>query len=61
MKLLKSDLTSDNFNKIFLDDMINGLYDLRSLGSSFEGANTLMYLINGSIKGIDGYIKAFNR
>ena len=37
--------------------MINELYDLRSLGSSFEGANTLMYLINGSIKGIDGYIK----
>ena len=53
----KSDLTSDDFNNIFLDDMINGLYDLRSLGSSFEGANTLMYLVNGSIKGIDGYIK----
>jgi hypothetical protein len=53
----KSDLTSDNFNNIFLDDMINSLYDLRSLGSSFEGANTLMYLVNGSIKGIDGYIK----
>ncbi len=53
----KSDLTSDNFNNIFLDDMINELYDLRSLGSSFEGANTLMYLVNGSIKGIDGYIK----
>ena len=53
----KSDLTSDDFNNIFLDDMINSLYDLRSLGSSFEGANTLMYLVNGSIKGIDGYIK----
>ena len=53
----KNDLTSDKFNDIFLDDMINGLYDLRSLGSSFEGANTLMYLINGSLKGIDGYIK----
>jgi len=53
----KSDLISDNFNNIFLDDMINDLYDLRSLGSSFEGANTLMYLVNGSIKGIDGYIK----
>ena len=53
----KSDLTSDSFNDIFLDDMINGLYDLRSLGSSFEGANTLMYLVNGSLKGIDGYIK----
>jgi hypothetical protein len=53
----KSDLVSDEFNNIFLDDMINELYDLRSLGSSFEGANTLMYLVNGSIKGIDGYVK----
>ena len=53
----KNDLSSDEFKNLFLDDMINGLYDLRSLSSSFEGANTLMYLINGSIKGIDGYIK----
>jgi len=27
------------------------------LGSSFESAQTLMYLINGSIRGISGYIK----
>ncbi len=53
----KSDLSSNELNNLFLDDMINGLYDLKVLGSSFEGANTLMYLINGSIKGIDGYIK----
>ena len=53
----KSDLSSNEINNLFLDDMINGLYDLKVLGSSFEGANTLMYLINGSIKGIDGYIK----
>ena len=53
----KADLISNDLKDTFLDDMINGLYDLRSLGSSFEGANTLMYLINGSIKGIEGYIK----
>ena len=53
----KTDLATDDFNNIFLDDMINSLYDLRSLGSSFEGANTLMYLVNGSVKGIDGFIK----
>ncbi|HWP78642.1 MAG TPA: hypothetical protein VNL34_03205 [Candidatus Nitrosotenuis sp.] len=53
----KMDLSSDDFQNIFLDDMVSGLYDLRSLGTSFEGANTLMYLINGSLKGIDGYIK----
>lgn len=53
----KNDLSSDDFQEIFLDNMVSGLFDLKSLGSSFEGANTLMYLINGSVKGIDGYIK----
>jgi hypothetical protein len=53
----KADLKSNDLQNIFLDDMVSGLYDLRSLGTSFEGANTLMYLINGSLKGVDGYIK----
>ena len=53
----KAGLASDEFKNLFLDDMIKGLYDLQTLGSSFEGVNTLMYLINGSIKGIDGYKK----
>ena len=56
-EVTKNDLSSDDFQKIFLDNMISGLFDLKSLGSSFEGANSLMYLINGSVKGIDGYIK----
>ena len=37
--------------------MITGLYDLRMLGSSSESSQTLMYLINGSVRGIAGYIK----
>jgi len=47
----------NDFKNIYLDDMITGLYDLHMLGSSFESAQTLMYLINGSIRGISGYIK----
>ena len=53
----KSDLNSEKLGEIFIDDLIDGLFDLRSLSSSFEGASSLMYLINGSMKGIDGYIK----
>jgi len=53
----KSDLNSDSLGEIFLDEIIDSLFDLRSLSSSFEGASSLMYLINGSMKGIDGYIK----
>jgi len=56
-EITKKDLSTNDFQEIFLDNMINGLFDLKSLGSSFEGSNSLMYLINGSVKGIDGYIK----
>ena len=56
-EITKNDLSSNDFQEIFLDNMINGLFDLKALGSSFEGSNSLMYLINGSVKGIDGYIK----
>jgi len=56
-EITKNDLSLNDFQEIFLDNMISGLFDLKSLGSSFEGSNSLMYLINGSVKGIDGYIK----
>ncbi|TLY07598.1 MAG: hypothetical protein E6K83_04960 [Thaumarchaeota archaeon] len=52
-----NDLVFTEYKDIFLDDMTNGLYDLRSLGTSIEGAGTMMYLVNGSIKGIEGYVK----
>ena len=53
----KHSVLFNDFRNIYLDDMINGLYDLRILGSSFESSQTLMYLINGSVRGISGYIK----
>ncbi len=56
-EITKNDLSSSNFQEIFLDNIVSGLFDLKSLGSSFEGSNSLMYLINGSVKGIDGYMK----
>ena len=53
----KQSTSFNDFKNLYIDDMINGLYDLRMLGSSFESAQTLMYLINGSVRGIHGYIK----
>lgn len=53
----RADLASDGLADIFLDDMVNGMYDLRSLASSLEGANTMMYMINAHIRGIDNYVK----
>ncbi|RNJ76274.1 MAG: hypothetical protein D9C04_02070 [Nitrosopumilus sp. B06] len=55
-EITKNDMPSGDFEDMFLDGMVSGLFDLRSLATSLEGANTLMYLINGSIKGMDGYV-----
>ena len=38
-EITKNDLSSSNFQEIFLDNMVSGLFDLKSLGSSFEGSN----------------------
>ena len=53
----KNTASFHDFKNLYIDDMVNGLYDLRMLGSSFESTQTLMYLINGSVRGIAGYIK----
>jgi len=55
--LLQLYILFNDFRNIYLDDMINGLHDLRMLGSSFESSQTLMYIINGSNRGISSYIK----
>lgn len=55
-EIARDDVPSDDFQDTFIDGMVGGLYDLKALGTSLEGANTLMYLINGSIKGMDGYV-----
>ena len=56
-KVIKDDLSSNDLHDIYLDDMINCLFDLKLLSSSFESANNLVYLINGGTRGIDNYIK----
>ena len=53
----RGDMALGKFTSIFLDDMVDALYDLRSLSSSFGGTSITMSLINGSIKGLDSYLK----
>lgn len=53
----KQDFVPSGFQNVFLDEMLGGLFDLKSLGTSYEGPNTLMYLINTSTKGINTYVK----
>lgn len=55
--ITKKSLSLDEFTNIFLDDVTDRMYDLKSLNTSLENTGTLTYLINGNIKSIDNYIK----
>src|SRR5919205_245239 len=54
---IRREVMHHGYREIYLDDVANGLYDLRAIGSSLGGAGPLMYLVNGALKGIEGYIK----
>ena len=43
--------------EIFLDTMIGGFFDLRLINDSQEDIKAIQYLINGGLRGIEGYIK----
>ncbi len=52
-----AELSKKPFNDIYLDDVANGLYDLRAIGSSMSGSSPLMYMVNGTVKSIEAYTK----
>jgi hypothetical protein len=54
---IRSELMHSTFADLYIDDVTSGLYDLRIIGSSLDGTGPLMYLVNGSIKSIEGYLK----
>ncbi|MEM2760237.1 MAG: hypothetical protein QXU32_07985 [Nitrososphaerales archaeon] len=53
----REQLDQEEFRELYLDDITNGLFDLRAISSSLEGSGPLMYLVNGSIKGTENYVK----
>jgi hypothetical protein len=54
---IRSELMHSTFADLYIDDVTSGLYDLRIIGSSLDGTGPLMYLVNGSIKSVEGYLK----
>lgn len=42
---------------IYLDEIANGLFDLRVINHSLPSSTALNYLVNGTIKSIEGYVK----
>jgi hypothetical protein len=52
-----SKVLQNKYGDLYIDEISNGLYDLRVVASSLSGAGPLAYLVNGTIKGIEGYVK----
>jgi hypothetical protein len=52
-----SQVLQNKYGDLYIDEISNGLYDLRVVASSLTGAGPLAYLVNGTIKGIEGYVK----
>jgi len=52
-----SQVLQNRYGDLYIDEISNGLYDLRVVASSLSGAGPLAYLVNGTIKGIEGYVK----
>jgi len=52
-----SHVLQNKYGDLYIDEISNGLYDLRVVASSLSGAGPLAYLVNGTIKGIEGYVK----
>jgi hypothetical protein len=52
-----SNVLQNKYGDLYIDEISNGLYDLRVVASSLSGAGPLAYLVNGTIKGIEGYVK----
>ena len=48
----------DSFSSdMYFDDFASGLFDLRIIQSSLSGTSPLVYLVNGTVKSIEGYVK----
>ncbi len=48
---------SDNISDLFINDISNGLFDLRVIQNSLSGGGPLVFLVNGTIRSIESYIK----
>ena len=50
-------IDKEELKEMYIDDIASGLFDLRIILLSLTTSNPLSYMINGSIKSIDGYVK----
>ncbi len=58
IKEIRIEVFQNDINSIYLDEIVNGLFDLRILSLSLTNSSALGYIVNGTIKSIEGFIKS---
>jgi hypothetical protein len=54
----KIEVFSKMDKQVYFDEIANGLFDLRMISHSLSSSTPLSYLVNGTIKSIEGYVKS---
>ena len=54
----KKEILYENQKHIYFDEIANGLFDLRIISHSLPSSTALSYLVNGTIKSIEGFVKS---
>ena len=55
---IKIEVFQNDINSIYLDEIVDGLFDLRILSLSLTNSSALGYVVNGTIRSIEGFIKS---
>ena len=58
IKEIRSEIYQNNIEPIYFDEIVNGLFDLRILSLSLTNSSALGYIINGTIRSIEGFTKS---
>lgn len=58
VKEIRSEISQNNIQPIYFDEIVNGLFDLRILSLSLTNSSALGYIINGTIRSIEGFAKS---
>ena len=58
LKEIRTEIYQNNIQSIYFDEIVNGLFDLRILSLSVTSSSSLGYIINGTIRSIEGFIKS---
>ena len=53
----KREIFYKNMESLYFDEIANGLFDLRIIGLSISSSTALSYVVNGTIRSIEGFIK----